>query len=121
MDDRSQYMHRFASRLQRFLPLPAHARPTLFKSIRKLLPGAISAPSCLVTNIFYAGIEHGIMCRLELPASMSSSSTLIASITHISFDRRHPISDEISRYRKRRHEPHCDATVGSSKIAKLNI
>jgi hypothetical protein len=88
-------------RIQRFLPLTAHARPPLSATIRKL--GANSQPvrSFIVTGVFYAGDEHGLMCRIELNDESYRAPLLVAPLSHVSFDRRHPICREIDACRKR--------------------
>ncbi len=114
MEDQSQYLRRFAERLQLFLPLTAHAKPALSKAIRELFPVASTAPWFLVTSVFYAGGEHGIMCQLEAPDAKPPSPTLVAPIAHVGFDPRHPISHEITAYRKRRLETLRGADISST-------
>ena len=50
-----------------------------------------------MTNVFYAGDEHGIMCQLEAPSAKHPSATLVAPIGHIAFDLRHPIPVRLLR------------------------
>ena len=65
--------------------------------------------NCSVTWISYAGDERGIMCRVE--ADMANAAAVVASITHLRFDPRLPLSREITAYQKhrvkrlRRHPP----------------
>ena len=101
MNDSCQDIRSLVSKLQQFLPLPAHGRPALMSSLRTRLPIAALSPSCLVTRIFDAGEEHGLMCQFEFTA-VSQFTVFFAPIAHLSFDRRHPISKEIAAYRSRR-------------------
>ena len=114
MNDVPQFVQRLLSRLHAYLPLAAYPRPILLASLRGAIPDASAAPCCIVTNVFYAGDEHGIMCQLEAPSAKHPSPTLVAPIAHIAFDRRHPISHEITAYRKRRLEALRGAGIGST-------
>jgi hypothetical protein len=106
MDANAQHARRLIDRLQRLLPLAVHVKPALSASLRRRHPEASALPSCTVTGVFYAGAEHGIMCRLEIHNGSNASSIVVSSIAHISFDLRHPISREIAGYRKRCAEEH---------------
>ncbi len=114
MKDTPQFVQRLLSRLQVSLPLVVYPRPILLASLRAAAPNAGAVPRCLVINVFYAGGEHGIMCQLEAAGAKPTSPTLVASITQVGFDRRHPISREIAAYRKRRLETLRDANASST-------
>lgn len=101
MNDSCQDIRILVRKLQRFLPLSAHVRPALIKSLRARRPIAANSPMCVVTHVFDAGEEHGLMCQLEFSAG-AKSMVLVAPIGHLSFNRRDPISREIAAYRKRR-------------------
>ena len=119
MNDVPQFVQRLLSRLHTYLPLAAYPRPILLASLRGANPEASAAPCCIVTNAFYAGGEHGIMCQLEAAGANHPSSTLVVPIAHIAFDRRHPISHEITSYRKRRLEALRGAGIGSMASRKM--
>jgi hypothetical protein len=88
-------------RIRRFLPVIAYARPRLLASIRKLEPNPQSGHPLKVTSIFYAGEEHGIMCRLELSGDAYPAAVFVVPLSYVHFDRLHPISREITAFRKR--------------------
>ena len=73
MNDVPQFVQRLLSRLHAYLPLAAYPRPILLASLRGAIPDASTAPCCIVTNVFYAGDEHGIMCQLEAPGAKHPS------------------------------------------------
>lgn len=84
--------------LRRLLPLPVHAKPALAGRLR---PASRHA-SLLLTGVFDAGGEHGVMCRLEARGTDFPAPVFVVPVAHIALDRRHPISREIAAYRKRR-------------------
>jgi len=54
------------------------------------------------TDVFYAGEEKGLMCRIDLQGVAGPPFLLVAPITHFSFNRRHPIARDIAAYRELR-------------------
>jgi hypothetical protein len=92
---------RLLCKLEESLPLAALAAPSLVASIREHPGGAGGSPHCRVTGIHYLGDEGGIMCRLEFDADVGPRA-FIVSITHLVFDRRHPLAREIAGYQKHR-------------------
>jgi hypothetical protein len=108
MIDRPDQVERLMQRLSAALPIPARVTPEVQLAL-KLERGAAMPSNCSVTWISYAGDEGGIMCRLE--ADTANTAALVASITHLRFDLRLPLSREITAYQKhrlkrlRRHAP----------------
>ena len=56
---------------------------------------------CSVTEVRYMGDEGGIVCNLDF-GFCDTKEVHIVSITHLRFDRRHPLEREIEAYCKHR-------------------
>ncbi len=56
---------------------------------------------CNVAEVRYLGDEGGIACALDFGID-GSKEVHIVSITHLKFDRRHPLAREIEAYGKHR-------------------
>lgn len=88
------------SRLQRALPLTAHGKPPLLAFLRKSMSIARTSPRLTVTNVFYAGDRKGLMCQFTIETE-ASPRVLVAPLSQIAIDRRHPIAQDIALYRIR--------------------
>jgi len=82
------------------LPLPAFTtldlRNTLQQHSKRNFPH-----ECSVTEVRYMGDDGGIACHLDFGFS-DTKEVHIVSITHLRFDRRHPLAREIEAYCKHR-------------------
>ena len=78
--------------------LPLRAFTT--KSLRGILQQDFP-PECSVTEVRYLGDEGGIMCHLDFGISDTKEAHIV-SITHLRFDRAHPLAREIEGYSKHR-------------------
>ena len=82
------------------LPLNAFAtkevRETLQENSDKIFPR-----ECGITEIRYMNDEGGIACHLDFGFTDTKNAHIV-SITHLRFDRRHPLAREIEAYRKHR-------------------
>lgn len=108
-------VRRIVDRLRRFLPLPVHAKPPLATNLRS----TSSHASFLLTGVFDAGGEHGVMCRLEAGGADLPAPVFVVPIAHIAIDRRHPISQEIAAYRKRQARHRGQARrAGTAHVAR---
>ena len=56
---------------------------------------------CRVNNVGYSGDEGGIMCTLDF-GFKDTKAVQVVSITHLEFERRHPLAREIRAYCKHR-------------------
>ena len=87
-------------RMRAALPMRALAtmglRETLRQGSKRDFPH-----ECRVTEVWYMGDEGGISCRLDFGFA-DAKAVHIVSITHLSFDRGHPLAREIGAYRKHR-------------------
>lgn len=91
-------------KLRRILPLAAHRRPPFAAALRRRLACPDVIPRVMVTDIFYAGEEKGLMCRVDVQGLADDAIVLVAPVTQLAFNRRHPIARDIAAYRKRRVE-----------------
>ena len=88
------------ARLEAALPLPARASPPLLAVLNKQGAGTGLPRQCRITLIHYAGDEGGIVCELDFGENAVNAA--VASITHLTFDPRLPLSREIAAYQKHR-------------------
>ncbi len=93
-------------KLRRALPLTAHGRPPLTEALRRSLACANLMPRVTVTDVFYAGEENGLMCRIDVQGLADEPMVVVAPVTQLAFNRRHPIARDIDAYRK-----HCAETA----------
>ncbi|CAN2536157.1 hypothetical+protein [Methylocapsa aurea] len=89
-----------ARRLRGFLPLSAHCRSPLLKTLRGYAPNVAAPSHVLVTGVYDMGGSVGLMCRIDLGGEIAASAVLVVPITHLAFDRRHPISRDMANYRR---------------------
>ena len=99
MIDHPEQVERLMERLGTALPIPAHLTPEVQMTLRRQRGVTVPA-DCSVTWISYAGDEGGIVCRLEAPTE--TAEAVFASITHLRFDPRLPLTREIVAYQKHR-------------------
>ncbi|HTV34313.1 MAG TPA: hypothetical protein VME69_14670, partial [Methylocella sp.] len=67
--------------------------------------GANPMPRITDTDVFYANEKDGWMCRVDVQGAIDEPVVVVvAPITHLAFNRRHPIAHDIAAYRKRRTE-----------------
>ena len=88
-------------RIRAVLPVQAHVGRDVLRTLHQEAPEASLSHQCDVTEIRYAGDEGGILCTLDF-GDHSSKRVYIVSITHVTFERRNPLSRDIERYKKRR-------------------
>ncbi len=92
---------KLTTEMEAFLPLRARPSPTLKGMLLRQEPGTALPDRCAVTEIFYAGDEGGIACRLDL-SGQDTSNLIVVSITHLIFDRRCPVFRQIEAYQRHR-------------------
>ncbi len=91
-------------KLRRALPLTAHGRPSLTATLSRNLYCANLMPRVTVTDVFYAGEKSGLMCRVDVHGLAGEPVVVVAPVTQLAFNRRHPVARDIAAYRKRRAE-----------------
>lgn len=92
---------RLLEKLQDALPLPALMTPRLAAFLRERYPDRKIAERCRIVGVDYAGEEGGIMCELDVGLK-ADGDRFIVSITHLAFDRSHPLRRAIVAYQKHR-------------------
>ena len=95
MIDHPEQVERLMERLGAALPIPARLTPETQMTLRQQRGVTVPA-NCSVTWISYAGI----VCRLE--AAAETAEAVFASITHLRFDPRLPVTRDIVAYQKHR-------------------
>ena len=93
--------HLLMAKLKAALPLPALATPPLLAQLHEQAPGRDLSPRCQITEIYYAGDEGGILCKLDF-GQEDADPVFFVSITHLTFDRRLPLAREIAAYQRHR-------------------
>jgi hypothetical protein len=89
-------------KLQQALPLHAHGRTALAAVLQRHSSAASTMPRVMVTDIFYAGEEKGLMCRVDVQGLTNDRTVVVAPLTQLAFDRRHPVTRDIAAYRNKR-------------------
>jgi hypothetical protein len=89
------------SMLKESLPIEAHITQYLADALMGKSPDITIPKKCNVTNIFYTGDTGGILCGLDIGGAETDNAH-VASITHLTFDRRVPLSREINAYQRHR-------------------
>jgi hypothetical protein len=88
------------AKLNAALPITARVTPELQAKLREGADGMAVPANSTVTWVSYAGDEGGIVCRLDF--GHDTSNAVFASITHLRFDPRMPLTREIAAYQKHR-------------------
>src|SRR5262245_44106038 len=101
MIDNFEQVERLLPKLEAALPLPATLTPELAAFLRREAPDRDIPSGCEIVKISYAGYAGGIMCGFVL-AGPGEDGVFYVSITHLTFDRRHPLAREIAAYQKHR-------------------
>jgi hypothetical protein len=102
MIDNPIQMPRLLAQLQAALPVPSRATPELAAMLKtQNISNADSTAA--ITAVSYAGDEGGIICRLEIPAN---ENAIHVAITHLRFDPRLPVAQEITAYQKKHRVKH---------------
>jgi hypothetical protein len=101
MIDNIEQVERLLPKLLASLPLHAALTPELGACMRKDAPEYDVPRQCEILDISYAEYSTGIMCKLVL-AGPGGDRVFHVSITHLIFDRRHPLAREIAAYQKHR-------------------
>ena len=82
MIDNPLQAHLLMAKLKAALPLPALATPPLLAQLHEQAPGRDLSPRCQITEIYYAGDEGGILCKLDF-GTEDADPVFFVSITHL--------------------------------------
>ena len=88
------------SRMKAALPIPARPTRAMIRALREQGRKIASTQKLLIQDVIYGGDEGGIMCGMAL--TDDSKEMLVASITHLRVDPRHPLTREIRAYQQER-------------------
>ena len=89
------------SMLTEALPIEANITQYLAGELMAKSPDIAIPKKCSVTNVFYTGDMGGILCGLDIGGAEAKTAHVV-SITHLTFDRRVPLSREIESYQRHR-------------------
>jgi hypothetical protein len=87
--------------LKASLPVEARLRASLIQLLSETNPGLTTPTKCDVVEVFYAGEEGGILCRLQL-GQPDDHAAHVVSITHLVFERKLPFFRHIDAYQRHR-------------------
>lgn len=91
-------------KIRRFLALAAHGRPSLTATLQRSFSCANLMARLTVTDIFGESEDKGLMCHIDVKGLTGEPVLVVAPITQLAFNRRHPDARDIAAYRKRRAE-----------------
>lgn len=89
------------SMLTESLPIEANITQYLAGELMEKSPDMTIPKKCSVTKVFYTGDMGGILCGLDIGGAETETAHVV-SITHLTFDRRVPLSREIEAYQRHR-------------------
>jgi hypothetical protein len=87
--------------LKESLPIQATITESLARTLAEKSPDAAIPAKCNVVDILYTGDMGGILCALDIEGTDTKTVHLV-SLTHLTFDRRVPLSREIVAYQRHR-------------------
>ena len=89
------------SMLTEALPIEANVTQDLAGALTRQSPEIAIPKKCNVITVFYTGDMGGILCGLDIGGTDAETAHVV-SITHLTFDRRVPLSREIETYQRHR-------------------
>ncbi|WP_281708494.1 hypothetical protein [Phaeobacter italicus] len=98
--------------------LTARMSPELKAMVRKKEPATVLPDTCTIQDIIYTGEEGGITCKLGF-GQENETTVILASITHLIFDRRCPLHRQITAYQKHRVKKIKKQSKSEGHYAKL--
>lgn len=88
-------------KLKKSLPMETRLTQSLSRTLARGSPTVSIPDKRSVVDVFYAGDEGGILCRLD-SGGLETDAGYVVSITHLRFDRDTPLSREIHAYQRHR-------------------
>ena len=86
----------FISRLKELLPIDAGIAKDLQRSLAAKSPEIAIPARCQVVDVLNLGDDGGVACCLDI-GGPETAAVHIVSITHLLFDRRSPLTGQLSR------------------------
>jgi len=88
-------------RLRWSLPLSVRARRQLVERLSAILSPDAARSSLLVTDLYDAGGEHGVLCQLDLSRHGAKISYLVVPFDQVALDRRYGLDSKPRRSHQR--------------------
>ena len=110
MIDDEEVVYELIEGLKEHLPMRAYATPPLVKAVRQEGAGINANDAVEIDSVLYLGDEGGIACGIKL---WGGKTVVVASLTHLRFDRDHPLAERIQAYQLRRSQ-HLGGPLGRS-------
>jgi hypothetical protein len=101
MIDDPEKTDRLVAALEALLPIETRLSQALKAYLIKRSPDLEIPDRCNIIGISYAGVEGGIVCRLDI-GGQETETPYVVSITHLIFDRRVPLFRQIDVYQRHR-------------------
>jgi hypothetical protein len=101
MDCFSLNKQKLVEQLRFALPLTARARSPLIDRLRKIISRDAARSNLLVTSVFDAGENLGLMCQLDLTQHGAQAPHLVVPLEHLALDRRYGLDRKRQRHRRR--------------------
>ena len=101
MIDNMKKTEELRGKMRGLLPMSASVSVESQRLLQEKTLELVYSRQCQITEITYFGDDGGIMCHLDF-GFHDQENAHIVSITHLSFDRKNPLSREIRTYQKHR-------------------
>ncbi|MCR9111293.1 MAG: hypothetical protein NXH94_20770 [Rhodobacteraceae bacterium] len=101
MIDHPEQTKKLITEIEAHLPIEARLSSALKGMLQRQMSLIFPSDQCQLVDVFYAGDEGGIACRLDLASQEADASTIV-SLTHLIFEKRCPLYRQIDRYQKHR-------------------
>jgi|SRR5665213_1725723 len=101
MIDNPEKADSLVERLKSLLPIETRLSQHLIRTLTQKSPDISIPAKCNVTDVVYSGDMGGILCCLDIGGPATEAVHLV-SITHLGFDRRHPLARDIEVYQRHR-------------------
>jgi hypothetical protein len=99
MLDKPEKTRQLIARLKAALPFEADLTPEAVALLRRQRVANAVEPRQMVSEVYYAGDEGGILCRL-LPED--TENVIMLSLTHLRVHRKNPLASAVFEYQKHR-------------------
>ena len=88
-------------RLRLALPLSGRARQQLLERLSEIISPEAARSNLLITDVYDAGEEHGLLCQLDLTRYDAKVSYLVVPFDQLAIDPRYDFSEKPHRQGKR--------------------
>jgi hypothetical protein len=116
MIDDEREVHELIEALKEHLPMRAYATSPLVKALQEGVDIKMNE-AVEIDSVLYLGDEGGISCAI----GMWGGNGVVTSITHLRFDRDHPLAERIEAYQLRRSQQLGAPISHSSRRARAKL